>query len=70
MPTTNGWPEPTPLKSAIPAAQALDLKLLPKVLQPMVKDVSDRMSTPPDMAAAAAVACLGAYVNRRTGYSA
>jgi putative DNA primase/helicase len=65
MPTTNGWPEPAVLRSAIPAAQVLDLKLLPKVLQPMVKDVSERMSTPPDMAAAAAVACLGACVNRR-----
>ena len=65
MQLTAGWPDPAPLKCSVPVAQPLDLKLVPKRLQPMVKDVAELTSTPPDMAAAAAIACLGACVNRR-----
>lgn len=61
----NIWPEPAKLVSPIPVVERLDVALLPRVFQPLVRDVAERMNVPLDMPAAAAIACLGACVNRR-----
>jgi hypothetical protein len=59
------WPDPASLGDELPAVANFNLELLPKSLRPFVEDVSERMQTPPDYAATAAVVALAACVNRR-----
>ena len=62
---TAEWPEPAPLGDELLPVPAFDLELLPSSLRPLVADVSERMQTPPDYAAAAAVVALAGCVGRR-----
>jgi hypothetical protein len=59
------WPEPASLGDDLLPVPAFDLELLPSSLRPLVKDVSERMQTPLDYAAAAAIAALAGCVGRR-----
>jgi putative DNA primase/helicase len=59
------WPTPAPLGDELPAVDDFQLELLPSSLRPLVDDVSERMQTPPDFAAVAAVVTLAGCVNRR-----
>ncbi len=59
------WGELTPLGDELPPVPAFELELLPESLRDLVADVSDRMQTPPDYAAAAAIVTLAGCVNRR-----
>ena len=59
------WPEPALLGDELLPVPAFDLELLPSSLRPLVSDVSERMQTPPDYAAAAAVVALAGCVGRR-----
>ncbi|MFN7939111.1 MAG: YfjI family protein [Bryobacteraceae bacterium] len=59
------WPDPLPLESELPAVESLGEELLPSSLRPMVLDVAERMQTPVDYPAVAAVLCLAGAVNRR-----
>jgi len=59
------WPEPAPLGEELPEVDDFALELLPASLRPLVEDVSERMQTPLDYAAAAAVLALAGCVNRR-----
>ena len=54
--TTNAeWPKPSQLGDELRPVKAFDEQLLPPSLRPPVADVSERMQTPPDFAAAAAL---------------
>jgi putative DNA primase/helicase len=64
-PAPSDWAKPLPLGSELPPVQAFELELLPSSLRPLVEDISDRMQTPTDLAAASAVVALAACVNRR-----
>ena len=59
------WPEPTTLGGELPGVDDFALELLPASFRPFVEDVSERMQTPPEYAAAAAVLALAGCVNRR-----
>jgi Protein of unknown function (DUF3987)/Bifunctional DNA primase/polymerase, N-terminal len=59
------WPDPSPLGDEMPPVQTFSLELLPPSLRALVEDVSDRMQTPLDYAAAAAIVGLAGCVNRR-----
>lgn len=59
------WPDPASIGDELPPVQRFNLELLPESLRPFVEDISERMQTPPDYAAAAAVVALAASVNRR-----
>jgi hypothetical protein len=64
---TNGtdWPDPAPLGDELPAVPVFDPELLPVSFRPLIEDVSERMQTPPDYAAAATLVVLAGCVNRR-----
>jgi hypothetical protein len=59
------WPEPPPLGEEMPPVQTFSMDVLPSSLRGLVEDVSDRMQTPLDYAAAAAIVGLAGCVNRR-----
>lgn len=59
------WPEPSPLGDELRLVQEFDAEFLPLSFRPLVEDVSERMQTPPDYAAAAAIVALAGCVNRR-----
>jgi putative DNA primase/helicase len=60
------WPLPEQLGTNLPPVQDLSLgELLPQSFRPYVDDISDRMQTPIDYAAAASVLALAGCVNRR-----
>lgn len=59
------WPDPAPLGDELPPVAGFKMDLLPATFRPLVEDVSERMQTPPDYAAAAAVVSLAGCVNRR-----
>jgi hypothetical protein len=59
------WPDPVPLGDDLPAVDDFALELLPSSLRPLVEDISERMQTPLDYAATAAVVALAGCVNRR-----
>src|SRR5262249_47892364 len=59
------WPDPTPLSDELPPVQEFTSELLPSSFLPLVEDISERMQTPTDYAAASAVVALAACVNRR-----
>src|SRR6185437_9355238 len=62
---TGGWPEPMPIGEELLPVPAFDVRALPGCLRPLVEDVSERMQTPVDFAAAAAIVALAGSVNRR-----
>jgi putative DNA primase/helicase len=64
-PIEPGWPDPSPLGDELPPVSVFDFELLPAAFRPFVEDVSERMQTPPDFAAAALVVSLAGCVNRR-----
>jgi hypothetical protein len=49
------WPDPKPLGGELPPVAPFETALLPEALRAGVADISDRMQTPPDFAAAAGV---------------
>ena len=49
--TDDPWPYPQPLEPTIPAVPDFNLDMLPNVLVPFVKDVSERMGQPADFVA-------------------
>ena len=59
------WPDPAPLGDELPQVDDFLPELLPTSFRPLVEDVSERMQTPLDYAAAAAVVTLAGCVNRR-----
>jgi Protein of unknown function (DUF3987) len=59
------WPEPEPLGEELPPVPPFTTSMLPESLRPLVLDVSERMQTPPDFAAAAAVVALAGVTGRR-----
>jgi len=59
------WADPAPLGDELPRVESFQLELLPSSFRPLVEDVSERMQTPPDYAAAAASVALAGCVNRR-----
>ena len=59
------WPDPAPLDEELRPVRPFVSELLPTNLRPMVEDISERMQTPPDFAASAAVTALAGCVNRR-----
>jgi hypothetical protein len=59
------WPKPEQLGSDLPLVEEFSPDLLPESFRDFVNDVSERMQTPPDYAAAASVANLAGCVNRR-----
>jgi len=62
---TADWPDPEPLGSDLPPIEPFSSDLLPQSFRPLVDDVSARMQTPVDFAAAATVEALAGCVNRR-----
>ena len=46
--TDDPWPDPQPLEPTIPAVPDFNLDMLPNVLVPFVRDVSERMGQPTD----------------------
>lgn len=61
-PTSQEWPEPTPLPSNLLTVPALPIEILPDAIGPWVGDISDRMQCPPDFVAAAAMTALAAAI--------
>lgn len=59
------WPDPLPLESELPPVEPISENLLPVSFRPLVSDVADRMQTPADYPAVAAVLGLAGVVNRR-----
>lgn len=59
------WPKPEPLGSDLPPVEPFSSDLLPASFRKHVDDVSERMQTPIDFAAAATVVVLAGSVNRR-----
>lgn len=59
------WPDPAPLGDELPPVDDFLPELLPPSFRPFVDDVSERMQTPLDYAAVAAVVTLAGCVNRR-----
>ncbi len=62
---TDAWPAPAPLGEELRPVQDFAPELLPLSFRPLVEDVSERMQTPLDYAAAAAMVALAGCVNRR-----
>jgi len=62
---TDDWSVPAPIGDDLPAVEAFSADLLPSSFRPLVEDVSERMQTPPDYAAAVAVVALAGCVSRR-----
>ena len=50
-PTDDTWPEPKTLQPVLRKVPAFNLKMLPDILVPFVKDVSERMGQPADFVA-------------------
>lgn len=61
----DAWPNPASLGDELPPVQNFKLELLPACFRPIVEDISERMQTPLDYAAAAAVVALAGCVGRR-----
>lgn len=57
------WPDVVPINYS--PVEPFDPHILPESLRPLVSDVSERMQTPPDFAAAATLVTLAGSVNRR-----
>src|SRR5579871_5363741 len=61
----NEWPLPEPLQSELPPVKPFHELLLPASFRPLVADLTERMQSPMDFAAAVMVLCLAGIVNRR-----
>jgi putative DNA primase/helicase len=59
------WPAPEPLGGDLPPVEPFSSDLLPESFRALVDDVSERMQTPIDFAAATTVVTLAGCVNRR-----
>ncbi|RTL96156.1 DUF3987 domain-containing protein [Ancylobacter aquaticus] len=59
------WPQPRPLKIALPAVLPFDEELLPSALRAYVVDIADRQQSPPDFAAVTAVCGLAAALGNK-----
>jgi hypothetical protein len=59
------WANPLPLADDLPAVQPFAAEFLPKSFLPLVEDLSERMQTPMDYAAASVIVALAGCVNRR-----
>jgi hypothetical protein len=57
------WPDVVPINYT--PVEPFDPHILPESLRPLTSDVSERMQTPPDFAAAATLVTLAGSVNRR-----
>lgn len=62
---TDGWPEPTPITSTLPAVKAFTPELLPDAIRDYVLDVADRQQAPPDFAAVTALCGIAAVIGNR-----
>jgi hypothetical protein len=60
----SGW-HPQPLECELPPVESITEDLLPSCVRPLVMDVAERMQTPADYPAVAAVLSLAGVVNRR-----
>src|SRR5690348_16404883 len=63
--SVEAWPEPEPLGDDLPQVMEFNPEFLPASFRPLVEDVSERMQTPPDFAAATATNSIAGCVNRR-----
>lgn len=61
------WPDPLPLRDALPAVEPFDFALLPDSLRPWIQDIADRVQCPPDFPAIGAMISLAAVVGRKIG---
>jgi len=59
------WPDLVPIVAALPRVEEFRQEYLPTSFRPLVADISERMGTPLDFAAAAAIVALAGCVNRR-----
>ncbi|AGX88048.1 YfjI family protein [Candidatus Symbiobacter mobilis] len=57
--------EPTPLPSGLPPVPPLPFKALPSAIRPWIEDIADRMQSPPDYVAAAALTAASSLVGAR-----
>jgi putative DNA primase/helicase len=64
-PSEGEWQDPLPLESELPPVESITDDLLPVSFRPLVRDVAERMQTPADYPAVAAVLGLAGVVNRR-----
>lgn len=60
-------PEILPLKTELPPVMAFDFDLLPKSLQPWLKDIHERVQCPPDFLAVSAMVVLATVIGRKVG---
>lgn len=60
----HAWTEPRPLKNELKAVPALDVNLLPKVMQDLVTDSAERMQCPPDFLAAGMIVASSSIIAR------
>lgn len=59
------WPQPRPIKIALPAVQSFEPDMLPEALRGYVFDVADRQQSPPDFAAVTAMCGLAAALGNK-----
>lgn len=64
-PGDSRWKELKPLGGEFPAVITCDADMLPEIFRDLVTDISHRLQTPPDFAAASGVCTLAGAVNRR-----
>ena len=61
------WPPVKDLPSALPSVPPMPIDLIPHLLREFVKDVSERMQTPPEMVIGPLLASVATLVGRRLG---
>jgi hypothetical protein len=62
---SKAWPDPDPLPNDVPPVPAFHSELLPAGLRGWVLDVADRMQTPPDYVAVAAIVAAASVLGRK-----
>lgn len=60
--TGEEWPEPNPIKAELSPVEPLPTAIIPEPYRARVADASERMQTPPDFMATAAVVMTGAVI--------
>lgn len=63
----DAWPDPIPLRDALPNVLPLSPELLPSLLRDWVQDISERMNCPADLVAIPAMVATGACIGRKVG---
>ena len=58
---------PVPLPDELPPVAPFDYELLPDTLRPWVQDIAERMQSPPDFVAVAALGGIAAIIGRKVG---